>query len=314
MLALGILALIAGILLVVSDSHTRRRGDHQERASLQRENQGLTARLDAVESQFPLALVMMDARGLIRRVNRAAEGLFGYTEEELLGHNILRLLPFAPSARNPTTPRIAPDVMQGVAEMEIRCKDESMVKVRMTGTRSESEERSDFYMFFETPPSAAAPACAPAQPPLALVERVVGRITGKFEELLTTINGYSELALHAAPGESPLRQHLEEIVAASEQASYLARNLLAFSGSQLIPVEPVDLNALAQDAANEIQEPVDLDLPAEFPLALANRECLHQVIRLLAESAGFRMAGKSGSIRVHTRRCVLGRPRAVLLR
>jgi hypothetical protein len=116
--------------------------------------------------------------------------------------------------------------------MEVRCKDESMVKVRMTGIRSLSEGPSDFYMFFETAP-AAAPA---AQPPLALVERVVGRITGKFVELLTTINGYGELALHAAPEESALRPHLEEIVAASEQASVLARNLLAFSGNQLIPV------------------------------------------------------------------------------
>jgi two-component system, cell cycle sensor histidine kinase and response regulator CckA len=195
--------------------------------------------------------------------------------------------------------------------MDVRSKDGSMVKVRMTGTRSESEGQSDFYMFFETSASATAPASAPAQPPLALVERVVGRITAKFEELFTVISGYGELALHGAPQESPLRQHLEEIVAASEQASHLARNLLAFSGSQLIPLEPVDLNAVVQDAAKEIPELVNLDLAADAPLALANRECLRQVVQLLAESAGFRMAGKSGGIRVHTSRCALDRPRVL---
>jgi two-component system cell cycle sensor histidine kinase/response regulator CckA len=68
---------------------------------------------------------------------------------------------------------------------------------------------------------------------------------------------------------------------------------------------------VAQEAANEIQEPVNLDLAAQAPLALANRECLQQVIRLLAESAELRMAEKAGSIRVHTSQRMLDRPRAV---
>ena len=300
MLVLGIVAFLSGFLLVIADAHARRSRSREEQAALQRENQGLAARLAAVESQFTEALVMMDARGLIRRVNPAAEVLFGYQEEELFGHNILRLLPFAPSARNPVAPRMASDGGQGV-EMDVRCKDGSSVKVRMTGTRSECEGPSDFYMFFKEAPATPSP-----QPRLALVERVVGRISGKFEELLTTINGYGELALHAAPEESPLRQHLEEIVAASEQASHLARNLLAFSGSQLIPLEPVDLNAVAQEAAKQLGEPIQLDLPAEAPVALSNRECLQQVIRLLAESGGM-----SASIRVQTSQCVLDRPRAI---
>jgi two-component system, cell cycle sensor histidine kinase and response regulator CckA len=79
----------------------------------------------------------------------------------------------------------------------------------------------------------------------------------------------------------------------------------------LIPVERVDLNAVAQEAANEIPQPVNLDLAAQAPVALANRECLQRVFRLLAESAGLRMAGKPGSIRVHTSQRMLDRARAV---
>ena len=292
-------------MLVLANAYARRDRHREERTSLQREIQDLTARLVAFESQFPMALIMMDSRGLIRRVNPAAQSLFGYTEQELLGQNIHRVLPFVPT-RNPGAPRITPGGTNGT-EMDVRCKDQAIVKVRVTSNRSESEEPSDFYMFFETP---TAPAAA-AQPPLALVERVVGRISRKFEQLLTTINGYGELALHAAPEESPLRPHLEEIVSASERASYLARNLLAFSGNQLIPVERVDLNTMALEAATEIQVPTSLDLAAQAPFALANRECLQQVIRLLAESAALRIAGKSGSLRVHTSQRILDRPRAV---
>ncbi|MSV34847.1 MAG: PAS domain S-box protein [Bryobacterales bacterium] len=265
MLALGIVCFLAGIFLFITDLSLRRNTRRAQQAALQRENEFLTTRIHTIESQFPRALMIVDARGLIRRVNPAAEELFGYAEQELLGNNILRLLPFAPPARNPPAPRIALDGMQG-AQMEVRRKDKSMVKVRMTGTRPESLGPSDLYMFLE----AVVPQ---PEPPLALLERVVGRITAKFEELLTTINGYGELALHAAGEDRQLRQHLEEIVAASEQASHLTRNLLAFSGNQLIPVEPLDLNTVVHVAAQDIPE-AELDLAPEPAMARANGECL----------------------------------------
>jgi hypothetical protein len=82
-------------------------------------------------------------------VNAAAENLFGYDEADLLGHSILRLLPFAPSALNPGAARVASADGQGAAQMEVRCKNRSTVIVRMTGTRAESEGRADIYMFFE---------------------------------------------------------------------------------------------------------------------------------------------------------------------
>jgi len=148
-LVLGIIAFLSGVLLVAGEMFRRSRRSREERQSMERDRQDLAARLAALESQYPQALVMMDSRGLIRRVNRAAERLFGYDEAELLGHSILRLLPFAPSALNPPATRIAAADSQGAAQMEVRCKDRSTVIVRMTGTRAESEERSDIYMFFE---------------------------------------------------------------------------------------------------------------------------------------------------------------------
>lgn len=134
---------------MIGEALVRRSRNREKQASLERDRQDLAARLAALESNYPQALVMMDSRGLIRRVNGAAQNLFGYDEAELLGHSILRLLPFAPSALNRGATRVASADGQGAAQMEVRCKDRSTVIVRMTGTRSESEERSDIYMFFE---------------------------------------------------------------------------------------------------------------------------------------------------------------------
>ncbi len=136
-------------MLLAAEMLARSRRHREEQESLERDRLDLTARLAALESRYPQALIMMDSRGLIRRVNDAAESLFGYHEAELLGHSILRLLPFAPSALNPGAARIAAADGHGAAQMEVRCKDRSTVIVRMTGTRSESEGRADIYMFFE---------------------------------------------------------------------------------------------------------------------------------------------------------------------
>ena len=149
MLVVGIVACVSGVLLVAGEMFARGSRNRAEQESLERDRQDLAARLAALESNYPQALVMMDSRGLIRRVNGAAESLFGFDEEELLGHSILRLLPFAPSALKPGATRAAAADGQGAAQMEVRCKDRSTVIVRMTGTRSESAERADIYMFFE---------------------------------------------------------------------------------------------------------------------------------------------------------------------
>jgi PAS domain S-box-containing protein len=77
----------------------------------------------------------MDSRGLIRRVNGAAERLFGSDEAELPGHSVLRLLPSAPSALNPDAARLTAVDAQDPAEMDVRCKDRSIVEVLMRPKR-----------------------------------------------------------------------------------------------------------------------------------------------------------------------------------
>jgi PAS domain S-box-containing protein len=149
MLVFGIIAFLSGFLLLTGEAIWRSSRNREKQASLEHIRRDLAARLAVLESYYPQALVMMDSRGLIRRVNGAAERLFGYDEAELLGHSILRLLPSAPSALNPDAARFAAADAQDATEMEVRCKDRSTVKVLMTGTRSEREGESDIYMFFE---------------------------------------------------------------------------------------------------------------------------------------------------------------------
>jgi PAS domain S-box-containing protein len=171
MLVLGIIAFLSGVLLVAGEMFRRSRRSREEYQSLERDRQDLAARLAALESHYPQALVMMDSRGLIRRVNGAAERLFGYDEADLRGQSILRLLPLTSSDLNPGATRPATANNQYVTEMEVRRKDRSTVRARMTEIRSESGERSNVYMFFEAVGAGEQPRIEQSQSNLAAAGR-----------------------------------------------------------------------------------------------------------------------------------------------
>jgi signal transduction histidine kinase len=131
-------------------------------------------------------------------------------------------------------------------------------------------------------------------------------MASQFETLLTTINGYSGLALMEAPENSPLRRELQEIVTASDRASSLTRHLVAFSGGQLIPVEPVDLSRVVKDMQTELRQalpcPIDFDLQPLEKASLANVDSIRKVLLLLCKNAGGRMR-ENDRLRIRTRLC-----------
>jgi two-component system cell cycle sensor histidine kinase/response regulator CckA len=255
---------------------------YQDRAYLMREVSELTSQAQVLHDNSPQAIVKIDAKGLIRTANPAAEELFGYRAHELIGLSILKLLPGADRASRPTE------------TLEIQCKDGSRLRLPFRAAKSDAARASYVYLFFDHRSGKAVPdSKLSAQPALPYTAKIVGRIAGQYEALLTTINGYSELALTGAPESSPLRQELQEIMTASHRASTLTRRLVAFSGGQILPVEPVDLDVLVKDMRPQLHQavpgPIDFDLQPMDRASLANGDCLRQAILLLCGSAHGRM-------------------------
>ena len=73
-----------------------------------------------------------------------------------------------------------------------------------------------------------------------------GRVAHDFNNLLTAIISYSELAIARRP-EKRLAGYLKEIRSASERASHVTRQLLAFSRHQIVEPRAVRLNDLILD-------------------------------------------------------------------
>lgn len=71
---------------------------------------------------------------------------------------------------------------------------------------------------------------------------LAGGVAHDFNNILSTIEGYAALLRDRFKKKSPVRDYVEQIIAAAERASELTRRLLAFSRNQVIHPKPINLN------------------------------------------------------------------------
>ncbi|HZV06945.1 MAG TPA: response regulator [Gemmataceae bacterium] len=94
------------------------------------------------------------------------------------------------------------------------------------------------------------------------VGRLAGGICHDFNNLLTIINGYSDMLLNFLRKGDPMQEFAEQIHKAGERASALTRQLLAFSRKMVLQPEVLDLKALMADMGKMLRRLIgeDIDL------------------------------------------------------
>ncbi len=123
------------------------------------------------------------------------------------------------------------------------------------------------------------------------VGRLAGGIAHDFNNLLMVISGYSEFLLERLGGEPHLRGPAQEIASASERASSLTRQLLAFSRKQMLAPRIINLNDIATEnlkmLTRMIGEDIDLVMTPGKSLwsVRADSGQIEQVIMNLAVNA-----------------------------
>lgn len=78
---------------------------------------------------------------------------------------------------------------------------------------------------------------------LESVGRLAGGVAHDYNNSLTIILGFADLALKEVPSESPAARHIHEITRAAERSVAITRQLLAFARKQIIEPVVMDLNA-----------------------------------------------------------------------
>jgi len=123
------------------------------------------------------------------------------------------------------------------------------------------------------------------------IGRLAGGVAHDFNNLLTAIRGFAELHLAEHPPGDPGRADVLEIMRAAERAAELTHGLLAFSRRAEVHPAPLDLVAVARDAAVLLRRLVGdniivrIDASPNVPPVLADRAQIDQVLLNLAANA-----------------------------
>ena len=199
------------------------------------------------------AIVAKTLEGTIQSWNPAAERIFGYTAEEMIGQPIFKLIP--PELQSEEHEILA-RIRQGqhVAHYETNrvTKDGRRITIALTispifdgkgNLIGASAIKRDI-----TAQRSLEQQLRQAQKMEALGQ-LAGGIAHDFNNILTIIEGFTSFGIRSVDPNSEVHSDLLGIRAAAERATRLTQQLLAFSRQQPVQAEALDLAEVIADTA-----------------------------------------------------------------
>ncbi|HEX6278618.1 MAG TPA: PAS domain S-box protein, partial [Pyrinomonadaceae bacterium] len=262
-----------------------------------------------------------DLEGNFTSLNRTGEHITGYSEAEVLQLNVADIVvpEYLERARQmirrkveegspPTiyeTVVIAKDGRRIPLEINTRLILEDGKPVGIQGIGRDISERL-----------AAQEALRSSEEQLRQAQKLesIGILAGgmahDFNNMLTAINGYSDLVLRKLSPDDPIRKNVEEIRKAGERSAELTRQLLAFSRRQILQPQALNLNETIEETTSLLRRLIGEDitvttrLHADLWKVEADPGQLSQVLMNLAINARDAMP-KGGSLMIETSNVVL---------
>ncbi len=299
---------IRGILGFNMDITERKR----TREALRESNEALQALIQA----SPVAINVLDPEGNVKLWNPAAERMFGWREEEVLG----RFLPYVSEENREEHRALRERVLQGEpftgVEVRRRRKDGSPIDISVsTAPLRDAKGNITAIMSVNldiTERKRAEEEREKLEAQMREVQKLeslgvlAGGIAHDFNNLLMAILGNADLALLSLSPASPVRQNLEEIVRASQRAADLCRQMLAYSGKGRFVVDRYDLSEIVREMAQMLEVSVSKKaslrylFAEELPPVEADATQMRQIIMNLITNASEALGDESGVISVAT--------------
>lgn len=145
----------------------------------------------------------------------------------------------------------------------------------------------------------------PAQK-LESLGRLAGGVAHDFNNMLTVILGFCDVALAELPADHRVREYLEVIKDSGEKAAQLTQQLLAFGCKQVLHVQPICLHSIIQRIVLLLRRVITcditirLDLQAQSSFVSADIGQIDQVVMNLVMNARDALPG-CGDIWLQTR-------------
>jgi two-component system cell cycle sensor histidine kinase/response regulator CckA len=289
-----------GVVLVFRDMSERRRA--QEDA----------AYLASIVESSDDAIIGKSPAGIIQSWNPGADQLYGYTAEEAIGQCMRVLLP---SDRQDEEADILDRLRRGgfgihFETVRIRKNGTAIdVSVKISPIRDKGGQIIGFSHVARdiTDQKRHAEEMRQTQK-LESLGVLAGGIAHDFNNLLTGILGNASMALDDLAPQSPLRAPIEAVIAASERAAELARQMLAYSGKGRFVLEHIDLSARVRETLPLIKAAIPstvelrLDLDQHLPAIQADGAQVQQLImNIIINGAEAIPEGTTGAVTITTR-------------
>lgn len=220
------------------------------------------------------AVAVLDRDGTLQRSNEVFRTITGQAVAGMRGRPIWELLPC--EGKNGTVTDALNEAGSGNSPVDVETHStENAPRMRWGFTRLKAGNGEALLAVGREVLEGAA---AENRTGIDWMRSVAHHAALRFNQLLTTVVGYSELLLESVRNDDdPLRDGLQEIRDAGQKAARLSHELQRASGTSRAAPEPVDLAALLRHIAPE----GPIQVVGETPVTDADRAALEQVFAYL---------------------------------
>ena len=293
-------------LIVATDVTERLSAERKLRATESRAR-ATSEMLQALIDAAPQAIIVIDERVRITGWNRAAETLFGWKADEVMGGPVPIL---SADERLSVKTRIETVATGKPVEVSRLRKDGSRVDVLLSAApfMSIRGERVGYIAVFTdlTERKALEEQLRQSQK-MEAIGTLAGGVAHDFNNILTVITSYSSMLLASPDRSEADRTDLEEIATAANRASALTRQLLTFTRKAVVRPRSIEVADVVQGMESMLRRLLKSNI--DFATNLSRESCcvtadpsqLEQIIMNLVVNASDAMP-RGGALVVETTR------------
>ena len=224
----------------------------------------MARRLATIVEHSDDAIIGKSPDGTVTSWNRAAEKLFGYTQEELIGQPISLLIP---AERLDDMTNILTRI--GLGEPVERFETERVTKsgrrliVSLTVSPirdAEGHVIGASKIARDITHQRELESLMRQTQKMEAIGRLAGGVAHDFNNLLTVISGYAVMLQRRIAADDPLRWHVNEIAQAGAKAASLTSQLLTFSRKQVTKPTTIDLSSWIEESRDMLARLIGEDI------------------------------------------------------
>jgi two-component system, cell cycle sensor histidine kinase and response regulator CckA len=242
----------------LQDIREQKLAEGRQRA-LAAERDSLLQQLQLQIERMPLAYLLLDADLRAIDWNPAAERIFGYSKQEVLGMGppFEKIVPdaFRQQAESMFSRTSARDISAHSANDNLT-KDGRTISCDWINTPLESPDgrfKGVMCLAQDVSERRRLESQLRQAQKMEAIGNLAGGIAHDFNNLMTVVTGYSQFVLDQIAADSPARSDVEEIKKAGQRAASLTRQLLAFGRRQVLSPELLSLGEVVSNIKEMIR-------------------------------------------------------------